>query len=290
MKPPLENTPRDDFACSVLPCEGPLARYCTALVAVDVAARPDVELTIIPHESFVLSLQFAQGTDPFARGVERGLLPQACGWRPARYSYRPGGDCRTFFALLTPEGAVALAAGQPPPGGAQPRAPLAHLLERAALVALEDALAREAGMQEQLRHFARWVEDTLAARRQVPWQALRAARVAASMFAAPVASIDAFARAEGLSRRQVERDFRLWLNAVPKHMSLLARVQAAARLGLQGHALAEIAHRLGFVDQSHMNRVVRNMTGLTPPALARSARTGLSQALRAATCGGLVYL
>lgn len=285
-----DGEPAGPFACEWLACEGALARYCRALLVVDVAPRPALDLTIVPHGAFVVSLQLAAGPDPFARGVAPEMLAQGCGWRDTAQTYRPGGDCRTFFALLTPEGALHLGNAQPMPAGEVPRQPLAHWLPRAELKALAERLALHGDPMVQLRLFGRWLEERLVPHATVSWQARRAARMLASMLDTAAPNIEHLARGEGLSRRQLERDLRRWFNTTPKHASLVGRVQAAARLGLQGHALADIAHRLGFVDQSHMTHVVKRMSGLTPSQLARSARTELSAALRAATGGGLVYL
>lgn len=281
----------DGFDTQIMLCEGPVAQYCRALLAVDVKPNPSVDLTVIPHESFVLSLQFALGDEPFARINDRGLLPHVCGLREATHTYRPGGGCRSFFALLTPDGVVALTAGQELPSTpGHPKQPLAHLLSRLRLTALEDMLAREPNRGAQLALFGGWVEDTLATRVHLPWQARRVSRIAASMFDSPPLKIEALASDEGVSRRQLERDFRHWLGSSPKHASQLARVQSVARLGLRGMAMAEIAHRLGFVDQAHMNRTVKKITGVSPVTLARSARNGLSSPFRLATGGGVVYL
>lgn len=278
------------FDCRWHACEGPLARYCKALMVVDVAASPQLDLTIVPHDAFVVSVQFAAGADPMARGVQPEMLPQGCAWREVPQTYRPGGNCRTLFALLTPEGAIHLSGGQPMPQGVVPRQPLAHWLPRSTLVALVDALALQPGARSQLQLFGKWLEDRMVPPAPLPWQARRAARVLETMLHAPACNIEDVARTESLSRRQLERDFRRWLGTSPKHASLLGRVQAAARLGWQGHALADVAHRLGFVDQSHMSHVVRKICNVTPATLARAARTELGVAMRHATGGALVYL
>jgi AraC-like DNA-binding protein len=267
-----------------------MARYCTALVAVEVAPRPDLSLTIIPHDSIVVSLQFARGADPFARLGERGLLPQLCTYRNTPLTYRPPGDCRSFFGLLTPEGAIALAAGQPLAHAAGPGRPLAQLLDRLRLIALEDQLALEPELRLQLEAFGAWIEDAVGARNPLPWQARRAARIATAMFREPALSMEGLAAMEGVSRRQMQRDFTLWLDTSPKHASLVGRVQSAARLGAQGLALAHVADRLGFGDQAHMSRAVKRMTGISPRVLAGTVRTELSAAFRHATGGGIVYL
>ncbi len=278
------------FDCGWVACEGPLAQYCRALLVVDVAPRPPLELTVVPHDAYVVSLQLAAGADPLARGIAPEMLPHGCGWREQPHTYRPAGDCRSFFALLTPEGALHLLAGQAMPAGGDPRQPLAHWIPAAALRTLVDQLATEDEPQAQLRRFGGWLEGHLLRKAVLPWQARRAGRVLSSLLQPGRGDVEDVARAECVSRRQAERDLRRWFATTPKHASVVGRVQAAARLGLQGHALADIACRLGFVDQPHMTHVVRRIAGVTPAQMVRSARTELSAALRAATGGGLVYL
>lgn len=279
-----------DFHGRTLPCEGPLARACSALVAVDLREGPHQPQTVLPHGAVLLSVSLSAGPDPFAHAAERGLLPHLCRWRTESHRYTPRGGRRSFFALLTPEGAITLTRGQGLPSEPQPRQPLAVLMDRAPLVALEDALARTDDPLAQLHRFGSWLEDRLAAPARLPRQAMRAARIATELLAAPVPNVERLAAAEGLSRRQLERDFRRSFAVSPKRACQIARGQAAARLGFHGMRPADVAHELGFTDQSHLNRVTRQIFGVSPPVLARPARSAMGAAFRAATGGGLVYL
>lgn len=280
----------EGFAAHVLPTAGALAEYCRGLVAVEVAPSPDVMLDIVPHDSFVLSLQMARGRDPFSRGVERGGLAHFCGFREEALNYRPGGDCLTFFALLTPQGAIAASAGQALDDKSPVRRPLAALMDRAPLVQLEDRIARQADAPAMLGAFGSWLEEMLVPRRTLPWQARRAARIASRMMSEPSRTVQSVADEEGVNRRQLERDFRRWLDTSPKHAGAVARVQAVARMAASGVPLAHTAASLGFTDQPHMNRAVKQVTGISPLGLARTARTALSAAFRRVTGGGVVYL
>lgn len=143
------------------------------------------------------------------------------------------------------------------------------MVRRTWLLALENALAQQHDARVQVRLFGRFLEALLTARFNVPWQASRAARVATALFEAPGSGLADLANTEAVSRRQLEQDFGRWLGTSPKQASLIANEQATARLGWKGMPIMEIAHELGFADQSHMNRVVKKMSGLTPPDLAR---------------------
>ncbi|MEP6791804.1 MAG: helix-turn-helix domain-containing protein, partial [Ramlibacter sp.] len=264
------------FSSNVIECQGPMAQFCTALVAVQVSPQPGLDLTIIPHDSVVLSIQFAQGREPFSRSTDRGLLPELCTYRDLPLTYRPIGGCLSFLGLLTPRGAMALTAGQPLPCPDGPRRPLAQLLERSRLIELEDRMARSPDVHQQLEAFGAWIEDAVSTRTALPLQANRAARMASAIFSKPALTLQQVAALEGVRQRQMERDFNGWLAISPKQASLLARVQGAARLGVRGGALADVAHSLGFVDQSHMNKAVKRITGVSPRVLISSAQTEMS--------------
>jgi AraC-like DNA-binding protein len=280
----------DPFLSDIIECQGPVAQFCTALVGVQIAPDPEQDVTVIPHDSVVLSIQLSLGNDPLSRSAGRGLLPELCTYRDLPQTYRPTGGRRSFLALLTPQGAMALAAGQPLGGADGPRRPAAHLLDRSRLVELEDCLARKPDMRLQLMAFGAWIEDAVNIRTAQPVRAKRAARMASTIFSKPTLGLQHVAAMEGLSQRQMERDLSGWLATSPKQANLLARVQATARLGARGLALADIAHSLGFADQSHMNKAVKRITGVSPGVLTGPAQTGLSSAFRRATRGGVVYL
>lgn len=266
---------------------GPLARYCKLLVAVDVPPEPSLQLTVLPHGSCVLSLMLAAGPDPFAR-APRGALPNLCGLRRTSRRYRPYGDCRTLYAQLTPEAALALTRTALPEGD-DPRAPLLRWLPAKELVALEDRLATLENATDQLQALGAWIEQRMA-RPLLPAQAQRAARLAAHIYGTPTATIEAVASGHGLSRRQVERDFRQWLGVPPKFIGQVARAQAAIKLGLAGVSLAEAAQSLGFADQPHMTRTVKGLAHLAPAQLVRRARTAFNQPITRVPQDGLVYL
>ncbi|MBT2187495.1 AraC family transcriptional regulator [Sphingobium nicotianae] len=77
-------------------------------------------------------------------------------------------------------------------------------------------------------------------------------------------AVEMLVRATGLSRRQVERKCRALYGAPPK---LLARkyraLRAAVALLAEGVSIDE-AIGMGFYDQPHMNREIKQFTGYTP--------------------------
>ncbi|WP_308924655.1 AraC family transcriptional regulator [Janthinobacterium sp. J1-1] len=88
--------------------------------------------------------------------------------------------------------------------------------------------------------------------------------VLAVLQAQPLASLQQLAQAAGLSRYQLIRAFRAATGMTPHAYQLNAHINRA-RSGLQsGTALAQLAHELGFADQSHFQRVFKAHAGITP--------------------------
>lgn len=77
-------------------------------------------------------------------------------------------------------------------------------------------------------------------------------------------SLDALARDAGLGRYQLIRAFRTATGFTPHAYLLNARVNHGRQLLGEGQALAEVAYRLGFADQSHFQRVFKAHVGVTP--------------------------
>jgi AraC-like DNA-binding protein len=83
-------------------------------------------------------------------------------------------------------------------------------------------------------------------------------------------TVDGMARAAGVSRQHLSREFRERIGVGPKLYSRLARFQsllahASARAAIDW---ARVALDTGFADQSHMIAECRQFSGLTPQSLA----------------------
>lgn len=82
--------------------------------------------------------------------------------------------------------------------------------------------------------------------------------------------VDSLARAAGVSRQHLSREFRERIGIGPKLYGRLARFQAV--LAYSGSRAridwASVALDMGFADQSHMIAEVRQFGGMTPQALA----------------------
>lgn len=269
-----------------------LQPYVKALMAVRVGDLAPLPLSVAPHDALMLTVQLGDGDDCVleAKGGEEGQNTHVTGIRHWTGSFRPAGRCVSLFAMLTPLGSVQVLDSQPLAPMPRIRAPLAGLLDRGLARRLEAEIALAPSLDAKLQAFAAWIEARATAQRRLAPAAVRAARAAMRVCADPHAAIEDLADEVHVSRRQLERDFAHWIGTTPRHLGQVARVQAVSRKAHAGATLADIAADVGFADQAHMTRVVRQLTGLPPGRLVRSAVSPLARAFRSATRGGTVYL
>jgi AraC-like DNA-binding protein len=79
----------------------------------------------------------------------------------------------------------------------------------------------------------------------------------------------ALARHVGVSERTLHRGFLDWIGGAPKPFLRAVRVREAASRVQGPRPLAEIAAELGFADQAHLSREMRELWGTTPARLRR---------------------
>jgi len=222
------------------------------------AAQVPVAVTAVPDARVDLVFVLAGG--PFPGGAPRAFL---AGPRPAPARYVHEKPTQLLAATLLPSAAVtafgaSLAAltpeWHPLEAIAGPAvAPLAAQL--AALATVEERLAL-LDVLFATRLGARAVDDRLT--RAV-------AHVERSDGTAPVADLGAAAHA---SPRNLARLFDAWMGMSPKRFARIVRAQAAARRLADGAtSLAAVALELGFSDQAHLTRELRDLFGATPREL-----------------------
>jgi AraC-like DNA-binding protein len=83
-------------------------------------------------------------------------------------------------------------------------------------------------------------------------------------------TVEGLARAAGVSRQHLTREFRAHLGVSPKLYGRLARFQSGlVYAGCRGKVMwADVAVEMGYADQSHLIAEFRRFSGLTPAALA----------------------
>lgn len=112
----------------------------------------------------------------------------------------------------------------------------------------------------------------LAGRRPRDAKGCEAVRDVLALLADPsVTSMAGLEERSGLSARSLQRLFARFVGVGPKRMLVRSRVMDAVAAIDRGDErdLTEIAHELGWYDQSHFIRDVRSIIGETPGAYAR---------------------
>lgn len=290
----LSNSTTDDPAQGVhtraVAVTGALSPYVNALVAAEFTEAGPFPLAIAPHDSLMLSVQFGRASDCIEQKGPHGENTCLTGIRNWTGAFTGAGNCVTLFALLTPLGAMHLLESQPLLGLPRIRARVAELLDARLTRRLESDVALAGTLDDKLRAFGSWLEARATANRRLAGAALRAGRAAMRVCDEPMLAVETLADEQHVSRRQLERDFNRWLATSPRHLAQVARVQAVSRRAQVGATLVDIAADVGFADQAHMSRVVRQLTGLTPRHFTRARQSPIATAFRQATGGGTVYL
>jgi AraC-like DNA-binding protein len=269
---------------------GALRPYVRALIGADLGAVGPLPLSVVPHESMMLTVQLGRAADCIEQKGVHGENITLTGIRQHTGRFLGAGNCVSLFALLTPLGAVQLLDSQPLAPVPRIRARVCDLLDHRVTRRLESDVALAATLEDKLLAMAAWLEDRATAQRLLARAGLRAGRAAMRLCAEPGVAIDALADEQHVSRRQLERDFSHWIGTSPRHLSQVARVQAVSRKARPDASLADISADVGFADQAHMSRVVRQVIGLTPRQFIGTERTPMAGAFRRATGGATVYL
>jgi transcriptional regulator GlxA family with amidase domain len=88
-------------------------------------------------------------------------------------------------------------------------------------------------------------------------------------------SLDRIARTTGLSRRQIERLFKRYLDCVPKKYYLEMRLRRARELLLQtAMPIMDVTTSCGFKSPPHFSRCYRSQYGHPPSAERQVRRSG----------------
>jgi AraC-like DNA-binding protein len=90
-------------------------------------------------------------------------------------------------------------------------------------------------------------------------------------------SLEELSEAVSANRFVLLRQFRRAFGVPPHSFLVRARVEQARSLLARGADVAEVAHALGFSDQSHFTRAFRGIVGLTPGAYRRMVRASVAR-------------
>lgn len=229
-----------------------------------------VDIAMIPHPAVTILVDLTdQGivcdVDAGARGgsVVVGLSPG-----PVRVAAQGPGE--VLQIRLSPIAAVAMLGDPQVVGGAV--TPLADLWgHRSELFA------------EQIRALPSWEERFAVMSRVLSDRAALGLRAAPEIAYAWTQTarhrgrirIDTLAAATGWSRQRLWSRFRAQIGLSPKRAAELVRFDHAAHLLSAGGAPADVAHLVGYADQSHLHRQIKAIAQTTPSAVAAAPWLGI---------------
>ncbi|MGL4573346.1 MAG: helix-turn-helix domain-containing protein [Burkholderiaceae bacterium] len=288
---PVGKGVRPGYRSWIRPITGPLSEYVSALLAVEFDAGTVVEVISLPHELMTLTQWLGSTGTRFECEDQRGMRSALHGIRTSSTVLSRPGDFLMLRAFLSPLGAVLLARGHalPSMAGGTPL-PWAHEVGMHEALDLERVVLRAGLIDQKLDALGGWIERRIFGRgRSVP-ASLRAAQAAMILSRDPAFDMNRLAQHVSVTRRQLERDFSHWLSISPRRFAQTVRLQRLAQLSQQPLALAQLANEVGFADQAHMTRAVRQLTGMTPRNFLRAADNALSQAYRQAMAGRIGYI
>jgi AraC-like DNA-binding protein len=264
-------------------------RFMPAFGYLDFDAGSGVEHLHIPSDLYTVSLRCE---DRRLEGVRDGV-----GLEVVIYSvqdrarrFKVADRRQTAVASLTPLGMVSLFRTSLH-GLTNRPVPLEYLCGKAEERRLAASLHAARTVSGRVETFARWIEERiLEAPRPdaVTWRAASAATVMGRERGTP--SVVDLASAQGITRRQLERDFRSRLGFSPGLYGRLVRFQRAAADVAQGRSFLHIAAEHGFSDQSHMTRSFREYATVTPGKLAMDGIRPGRDRVRAGLAGRVFML
>jgi AraC-like DNA-binding protein len=223
---------------------------------------PRLDIAMVAHPAVTLLIDLSDGIVYDARGRrERGSV--AVGLLPGDLRAAGRGPAECLQIRLEPAmAAVALGAPTDLTG---------------TVVALADLWGRDAErFESRLRAAPSWDERfaianeilvrRTGARRPVDAEVAHAWR--RTLASRGRLRVEGLADEVGWSRKRLWSRFASQLGIAPKRAARLIRFDHAVHQLAAGRAAARVAAESGYVDQSHLHRVVRLLAGLTPAAAA----------------------
>ena len=242
----------------------------------------------LPSDLFIVTLRLGE---PTGADGERGLHVVITPVREQARRNVVARHSQIVVATLTTGGMLSLF-GTEWQGQEDRPVPLAALCSGSRARQLQAALHQSVGLDASTAAFGRWLEAGLLEASPLAPPDARVARTALrlSSEAAQAADAQALARLEGVTRRQLERDFRRCLGLSPGAFARVSRFQRAAAAVSAGAHIADTAAQHGYADQAHLTRSFRLYSGLTPRELARQGARPGRELLRAGLAGRVFLL
>jgi AraC-like DNA-binding protein len=248
-----------------------LAAQVPALSVLRIDAAAGGSHTSVPHDLYTLTVYCDERLACRTAGEGRALRAVVSALRSRSAVFTAQGSGQIAVAQLTPLGWLR-SFGFPLTGLTDARIEMRDLQSSQAEAALHRTLLDAPNDQARCEALGHWLETRITERRRLGLQAERVAAVAMCMLEGEPEEMEPLARRHGVSRRQLERDFRHWLGVSPRAYSRLVRFQRSVRALADGIPPALVAADQAYADQAHMTRAFRDTAGLTPGQVRTAIR------------------
>jgi AraC-like DNA-binding protein len=277
------------FKAGMLRGRDSLDPYMPGLGWLDFDAGVGARHVDLPSDLFTVSLQCEEGSS-FDALLAVGLHVVISPVRVWARRFSVVGRAKVAVATLTPLGMLSAFGGDATRLADVP-IPLTHLCGRMEERRLAYALRAARSVHRRVEVFGQWLEERIFGSRGISPSTMRVANAAMTLVGGPPQLFGVLELADrfGVTRRQLERDFRGLLGVSPAAYGRLVRFQRAAASVAAGHPLLHAAVDHGFADQSHMNRAFQEFAGVTPGDVARDGARPGRDLLRAGL-GGRVFV
>lgn len=237
-----------------------LAQFVRAFEVIETGER-EVTRLLLPDPAIIAGLRY-RGSATQLEPANAPVLPNAAitGLRDTARHMRTARDSGIMLAKFR-EGCAPLFFAEPLHELFGSTLELADVVPRADVDRAAQRVAAASDDAERVAVFEDFLLDRLRPRAFDP---LVASAVRAIHEARGALRVEGLARELGLSRDAFEKRFRRAVGASPKRLISILRLRRATESLRAGVRFSQLATEIGFYDQSHFNREVRAVTGLSP--------------------------
>jgi AraC-like DNA-binding protein len=219
---------------------------------------------VLPAISPTLCLHFRAPATSNQRINPGNSRQRVTGVQTAAITIRPTGPVGAIIVHLRPETAIRFTGGQMD-ALTDANVGFSDLFGSTDASLLEEKLEEATGAARRVKHVQEFVTRCMSNQRSDP-----VVQHAISLLRrTPNKSVRQLAAQLDISERQLSRRFHAMVGTSVKRFARVARFGRVIAAGRQGGRWAEIAQVCGYVDQAHMIRDFRDMTGRPPQAILR---------------------
>ena len=229
----------------------------------DLTGKESASLSILPDTASYLCFLYQDPLLTAHRTTTYRTRSGLAGFQSFRSDLRGSGTISGVSARLTPWGVNVFRRGVAKEC-AEKRVDCRDLFPKDTIERIEDALARIATAEDRVAYIERFLLSTFSPRNEDKLIRRACEELAIARGNYRIAHL---ARHLGVSKSALERRFINHIGATPKKFARVIRLRHALTQKQRLLSWAEVAHAVGYYDQSHMIHDFLELYGMTPDAL-----------------------